>query len=216
GLLRFNATYFDSDWKNIQNNGVVHDPETGAELPTLAVTNVGTANASGLELELTVVPTDNLSLFFNYGLLDTGYTYIAPGTPQLDTSTEFEQAPDKQWNAGLQHVANLSGGGALTTRIDYAYSDQFWRSLVFLRMDWYGRKNGRPVPDNYGESGDWGVLNARLTYEPPDGRYSLSLFGTNLTNEYMLNSGFFHGIWGYDFSSVGRPREIGASLNFRF
>jgi hypothetical protein len=32
----------------------------------------------------------------------------------------------------------------------------------------------------------------------------------------MLNSGFFHGIWGYDFSSVGRPREVGASLNFRF
>src|SRR5690606_21375074 len=98
GLLRFNATYFDSDWKNIQNNGVVYDPVTGVELPTLAVTNVGTANASGLELELTVVPTDNLTLNFNYGLLDTGYTFIAPGTPQLDTSTEFEQAPDKQWN----------------------------------------------------------------------------------------------------------------------
>ena len=45
---------------------------------------------------------------------------------------------------------------------------------------------------------------------------AVSLFGTNLTDEYMLNSGFFHGIWGYDFSSVGRPREVGVSLNFQF
>ncbi len=43
-----------------------------------------------------------------------------------------------------------------------------------------------------------------------------SFFGTNLTDEYTLNSGFFHGIWGYDFATVGRPREYGASLTFRF
>ncbi len=153
---------------------------------------------------------------FNYGLLDTGYTYIAPGTPQLNTSTEFQQAPDSQWNIGLQHVASLNNGGTFTSRIDYAYSDQFWRSLVFLRLDWYGSKNNGPVPDGYDESGDWGVWNARITYEPADGQYALSLFGTNLTDEYMLNAGFFHGIWGYDFSSVSRPREIGLSLRYNF
>jgi len=216
GNVRLNATYFDSDWLNIQNLGVVRDPATGVELPTLITTNVGTANASGLEFELTYLPTENLTLNFNVGLLDTGYTYIKPGTPQLDTSTEFQQAPDSEWNIGLQHVAELSNGGSFTTRVDYAYSDQFWRSLVFLRLDWYGRKNNGPVPDGYDESGDWGVVNARFTYEPPNRQYSLSVFGTNLTDEYMLNSGFFHGIWGYDFSSVGRPREVGVSLNYRF
>ena len=215
GRLRLNATYFDSDWNNIQNNGVVKD-ENGNELPTLALTNVGTANASGLELEMTYLPTDNLTLNFNYGLLDTGYTFIEPGTPQLTTSTEFEQAPDSQWNVGLQYVADLGNGGSFTSRIDYAYSDQFWRSAVFLRLDWYGPQNNGPVSPNEDESGDWGVVNARFTYEPADGQYAVSLFGTNLTNEYMLNSGFFHGIWGYDFSSVGRPREVGVSLNYRF
>jgi iron complex outermembrane recepter protein len=216
GKVRMNATYFDSDWLNIQNLGVVRDPVTGVELPTLITTNVGTANASGLELELTYLATESLTLNFNYGLLDTGYTYIKPGTPQLDTSTEFSQAPDLQWNIGLQHRASLSNGGSFTSRIDYAYSDQFWRSLVFLRMDWYGSKNNGPVPDGYDESGDWGVVNARFTYEPPNGQYALSVFGTNLTDEYMLNSGFFHGIWGYDFSSISRPREVGLSLRYNF
>ena len=40
---------------------IVRDAATGLELPQLATTNVRTANASGVELELTVVQTDNLT-----------------------------------------------------------------------------------------------------------------------------------------------------------
>jgi len=68
----------------------------------------------------------------------------------------------------------------------------------------------------FDESGDWTTVNARVTYEPADGAWAVSAFGTNLTDEYMLNSGFFHGIWGYDFATVGRPREVGVSMNVRF
>jgi len=31
--------------------------------------------------------------------------------------------------------------------------------------------------------------------------------GTNLTNDYLINSGFFHGMWGFDLATVSRPRE---------
>jgi len=214
--VRLNATLFHSEWDNIQNAGVVRDPVTGAELPQLVTTNVGTAHADGVEIELTLAPTDNLTFNVNVGLLDTGYDYIAPGTFSLDTRTEFAQAPDTTYNVGIQHIADLRNGGSFTTRIDYAYTSQFWRSLPFLRMDWYGPKNGGPVPPGSDESGDWGTVNARFTYQPPDGRYAVSFFGTNLTDEYMLNSGFFHGIWGYNFATVSRPRELGASITFHF
>jgi iron complex outermembrane receptor protein len=216
GKLRLNATLFSSDWTNIQNAGVVRDPGTGEELPQLVTTNVGTASASGVEIELTILPTDNLQFNVNLGLLDTSYDNIARGTFALDTGTEFQQAPDTTYNIGLQHTADLSNGGTFTSRFDYAYSSQFWRSLAFLRMDWYGPKNNGPVPASYDESGDWGTINARFTYEPAGGEYALSFFGTNLTDEYMLNSGFFHGIWGYNFATVSRPREFGASLRFNF
>ena len=53
-------------------------------------------------------------------------------------------------------------------------------------------------------------------FTPASANYQFSVFGTNLTDEYLINSGFFHGIWGFDFATVGRPREVGASLNFRF
>jgi iron complex outermembrane recepter protein len=215
GRVRLNATYFDSDWLNIQNVGVVRDAN-GNELPQLVTTNVGRANASGLELELTVLPTDSLTLNLNVGILDTEYVDIAQGTFALDETTEFAQAPDLTYNIGIQHVAGLANGGAITTRVDYAYTDQFWRSLPFLRMDWYGPQFGGPVPPGYDESGDWGVVNARIGYQPPDADWSVALFGTNLTNEYMLNSGFFHGIWGYNFATVSRPREAGLTFNFNF
>jgi hypothetical protein len=72
------------------------------------------------------------------------------------------------------------------------------------------------IPSGYDESGDQGILNARMSFTPPSGQYTFSLFGTNLTDEYMINSGFFHGIWGWDFATVERPREVGVSFDFRF
>jgi iron complex outermembrane receptor protein len=177
---------------------------------------VGTASAEGAEIEFTWLPTDNLTFNVNVGILSTSYDEIAAGTFALDTTTEFAQAPDLTYNIGAQYEIPMDSGASVTTRIDYSYTDQFWRSLPFLRMDWYGSKNGGPVPDSADESGDWGTINARVTYEARDGNYSVALFGTNLTDEYMLNSGFFHGIWGYNFATVSRPREFGASLTVNF
>jgi len=216
GQLRVNATYFMTDWLNIQNSGVVRDPATGAELPQLVTTNVGEASADGLELEITWLPTEALMFNVNVGVLNTSYDRIAAGTFSLDESTEFAQAPDLTYNIGAQYTWDMDSGASLITRVDYSYTDNFWRSLPFLRMDWYGPKNGGPVPGGIDESGDWGTINARLTYEPADGNYSVSVFGTNITDEYMLNSGFFHGIWGYNFATVSRPAEYGASLTVRF
>jgi len=217
GKVRFNATVFDMQWQDLTAAGVVTDPVTHAQIPTLVTTNVGDAEAKGVEVELTFVPTESLLVNVGLGFLHTGYTKIAPGTMSgqlpLTTDTEFEDAPDSSWTIGFQHNAKLKGGGQFISRLDYNYQGQFWRQPPFLRVTAYAA-----VPQNagYDESGDWHILNARFTYEPPSGKWSAAFFGTNLTNEYMINSGFFHGIWGYDFATVGRPREIGASLNYKF
>jgi outer membrane receptor protein involved in Fe transport len=215
GKVRFNATIFDTTWADLQAAGVVTDPVTGVQIPTLLTTNVGEAQAQGAEVELTFLPTENLLINVGLGVLDTAYTSIKPGTFSghlpFTTGLEFAQAPESSYTIGFQHTANLGNGGTFVTRFDYNYQGQFWRSEPFLRVSGYAA-----IPDGYEESGDWAVANLRFTYEPAEGNWSASFFGTNLTDEYMLNSGFFHGIWGYDFATVGRPREAGASLTFRF
>ncbi len=215
GRVRLNATLFDTAWKDFQSAGVVLDAN-GQQVPQLQTTNVGDAAAKGVEFEVTFLPTESLMLNFNLGLLDTEYTDLPPnqtsGHLPWTSATEFPRAPDLSYSIGLEHTANLSNGGTFRTRFDYNYQDQFWRFEPFLRMDAYPS-----IPAGiYDESGDWGILNARFSYQPADGAWELSVFGTNLTDEYMINSGFFHGIWGFDFATVARPREAGASLNFRF
>ena len=215
GKIRFNATLFDTAWKDFQSAGVVYDSQ-GRQVPQLQTTNVGDAAADGIELELTWLPIESLMINLGVGLLDTQYTELPPnqtsGHLAWTTETEFARAPDTSYTVGLEHTASMDSGGTLRTRVDYNYQSQFWRFEPFLRMDAYPS-----IPAGiYDESGDWGIVNARLSYEPADGAWEVSLFGTNLTDEYMINSGFFHGIWGFDFATVARPREVGTSFNFRF
>ncbi len=213
--LRLNVTVFSTIWADLQASGVVSDPVTKIQIPQLVTTNVGEAEAKGIEVELTYVPTDNLQLSLGLGKLSTAYTKIAPGTMSghlpFNSGTEFAAAPDRSWTLGAQYSSALGSNGTLLSRLDYNYQGQFWRSEPFLRVSGYAA-----VPKTgFEESGDWGVMNMRFTYEPTGADWDLSLFGTNLTDQHMLNSGFFHGIWGFDFATVGRPRELGLTFNYR-
>jgi hypothetical protein len=167
---------------------------------------------------MTIAPTNKLTFNVNVGLLETGYDKITAPTAAayVPGVTEFSQAPKRTYNLGVQYDASLKTG-SLTTRVDYTYLSQYWRSPdPTLRVAYYA-PNGTGIPAGYSdESGDFGQFNARLTYAQSQGKWEVSLFGTNLTNEYQLNSGFFHGLWGYDFATVARPREVGTSLQFHF
>ena len=54
-------------------------------------------------------------------------------------------------------------------------------------------------------------------YQPANEAWQLSVFGTNLTNEWYVNGGFDHSLFlGYDIGLIGRPREVGIGLRFVF
>ena len=153
GRVRFNATVFNTVWEDIQALGAVLDPTTGQQLPTLLTRNIGEAEAKGVEFEVTLLPTQNFLINLNLGLLDTAYTKLPPGQTSghlaWTTNTEFQQAPDTTYSIGLQYTSELSSGGSWTSRLDYNYQAQFWRSDPFLRMSGY---DGIPASED--ESGD--------------------------------------------------------------
>jgi iron complex outermembrane receptor protein len=213
--VRLNVTYFDTLWADLQASGVVFDPVTKVQIPQLVTTNVGEAEAKGFEVELTYVPTDDLLLTLGYGKLDTAYTEIAPGTMSghlpFTTGTSFEQAPDQSYTVGAQYTSNIGNAGQLVSRLDYNYQGQFWRQPPFLRVSGYAA-----VPPGQDESGDWGITNLRFSYQPANQPWEVSAFVTNLGDKYMINSGFFHGIWGFDFATVARPREYGLTFRYDF
>jgi outer membrane receptor protein involved in Fe transport len=61
------------------------------------------------------------------------------------------------------------------------------------------------------------IVNTRFVYEPAARNFSVELWGKNLLDEQYINGGFdTRDTWGYDFSIIGRSREIGLGLSFEF
>ena len=207
--LRFNATYFTTDWIGIQLLSTVTDRAPPyQQLTELVLQNAASAKVDGVEIDLSYAATDNLLIQANLGWLNTRYT--DSNSPVVNVGTEFSQAPDNTYDLGIQHTGHLKNGGMLVTRLDDVYTGAYWRSAnPTLRQDSYG------IPRKK-ESGNFWRLDAQLAYTAPDDKYTLTLYGTNLTNVYDLNSGFLHYIWQYDFATVSRPREVGASFRINF
>jgi len=209
GLLRTNITVFNGDYDDIQvtnylftrcyESTACDGPLT--QIPNLHLTNAAKAEVRGVELESVIYPGDNWRVNLNVGYLDTAYTEVGEAADAIRPGAPFAQAP--QWTAStsLQYTANLANGGLLTPRIDYTWSDEYTLASDYRNQNFQG---------------SFGLLNARITYTPPTDRWELAVYGLNLTDEYYMDSGFYSEANQISFVSLGRPREYGASLSFRF
>jgi iron complex outermembrane receptor protein len=93
---------------------------------------------------------------------------------------------------------------------NYGWRDEYARDAAHQRI---------PVDanGNYILEPAYGLFNARMSYEPANANWQLAIWGNNLTDEQYVNGGFdARQVWGYDFAVIGRPREVGATLNVRF
>jgi iron complex outermembrane receptor protein len=211
--LRFNATYFDSRWDGLRVPKRVDDPNNpGQPLPFPFPTSDGLASAEGLELELFYLPGERWELDVALGLLDTEYLDIgdppANGTG-LQPGIPFQYAPETSYSVTARYRLPLASGGELLFVGNYGWMDDYQR--VSPREFQTKNPDGTSKPEPA-----YGVLNARVMYQPDD-RWQLSVFGTNLTNEWYVNGGADNGLFrGYDFGTIGRPREVGVGLRFIF
>jgi iron complex outermembrane receptor protein len=211
--LRFNATAFDSHWDGMRVLKTIPDPNNpGLFLPLAIRTDDGVARASGLEVDLDYVPSERWELNFALGMLDTKYLEIgdpAPNGTGLQPGTPFAFAPKSSYSIAVSRHLPLARGGDLLVRGDYGWMNDYVLGAYAAE---YQRKNPdgsvRPEPA-------YGLLNARVVYTPPGAKWRLSVFGTNLTNEWYVNGGFDLGFaWGYGPVTIGRPREVGVGMHF--
>jgi iron complex outermembrane receptor protein len=103
-------------------------------------------------------------------------------------------------NVGASYEFALAGGRSISPRLDYTWTDE------------YTLQTGE-VLQRVQEA--YGLLNARIGYDS-GANWQVALTGSNLTNEYYFNSGFFTKAEQIHFMTVGRPREWGLQFNFRF
>ena len=205
GRLRFNATYFESDWDGMRV-ALLPSDAAGNTQPFPYNSGEGAGTASGLEFEVVWAPTDRLNLNYGLGLIDTEYIQagVLTGPPGQASITgnypgaPFAYAPEQSYSIGAQYEIPTPNGGRFLLVGNYGWRDDYARDAAYQRT--FIDQNGNPVLEPA-----YGILNARFVYEPAARNFSVELWGKNLTDELYINGGFdTRDIWGYDFSIVGR------------
>lgn len=201
--VQINAAAFSTDYDGIQLNF-----QQGTS-PTIR--NAGDARIRGIELETVVVPMSGLTLNTSVGYLDAEYTLVLPGVLavsgpnvfQAGTSVgaELPKTPEWKINFSPRYETNLANGGSLIFLADWTHTSSMWndaqRSFILQR----------PATDN---------VNASVTYQEPNGYWTATVGGTNLTDERYLTTGGPNIAAGTFFGTYSRPAEWYVRLGIQF
>jgi len=222
--LRFNLTGFRMDYTDLQLSSPVIDQLTNA---TVVITqNAGKVQLSGIEGELAWRVTDGLTLSVSGSTLHQNVKSLPDGNGLFIPSTcsnpaargaatsavllrtfatcqiqDLAGAPKYQYTAGADYALNAFGG-KLNLGASYAYTAQKY-SLNSAAASFL-------IPA-------YGTLNVHINYAPENARWNVSLYGTNVTNEYYYITGQNGvGSFGTVTASPGRPAEYGVSVKTKF
>ncbi|HEY8602852.1 TonB-dependent receptor [Tsuneonella suprasediminis] len=163
-----NATVFRTDIDGLQDRGF--------DGFIYAIRNVGSLRQQGVEFDLAAYPARGVSVGVGGTYLDSKFLDFrnAPNLPALPgtqdlTGTRANFSPEWQGNAFAQWDGEIGGGWGLLARGDLRYT-----SKANIGSDTNG--NPQTIEPAYA------LLGARLELTSPDERYSIALFGENLTD----------------------------------
>ena len=172
--LNLNFALFRMDYDDLQVRlGCVNCGPGG--LPLRFLSNAGTAEGEGFELELIALPTDSLRFTAGIGYMDTVYDELQDVEDQrrggfFDAGgNTLPLAPEWTVNVSAQHTAQLMGG-SLTSRLDLSHVDDRFSDGSFHNH-----------PDDVLPAQT--LLGARVTYRPASESWSVSLWAKNLTDD---------------------------------
>ena len=202
--LRVNAAAFFGDWTDLQIPIVTTDALGNPFFPT---GNAGQADVYGVELEFLAQPFDGLTLEGTLGWVEFEYGDLGPAGDDFVSggpcaSCRSVRTPEWTYSLGAAYTFLLGGnGGTLTLRADYAYQSKYF----------YDVANTAPEPG-------YGLLNARASWESADELWRVSIFGTNLTDEFYCSNqlSFDNPVFARQQCSSGAPSMWGLSARYHF
>jgi len=204
--LQLNVAGFTTNYKNVQLNQQVGTSPT--------IDNAGTARIKGVEIEAVVAPVQGLTVNASVGYLDADFTTLSPSVQQASVAGPIPglrlgaviggQLPKTAtWSINIspRYQLDLANGSSVVLLADWSH-----RSEVFNDVARYLPLRRPPVD----------LVNASISYREPEGRWDLTVGGTNLTDTRYLVSGGANDAAGVYFGSYNRPREWYARVGFKF
>ena len=229
GRLRINGAIFQTEYDSLQRDSVKVRFVGDTQFQETASVNEGESTATGFELEVSYVASQNLRFDGFIGLLDHEYDSYAPG---LDAGTLISGAPSgvtinpdlsglsvpfsPETTAGLSvtYFQDLQSGGSITYNASLHYRDEF--EVNPLPANAAGGTADNPVimQKRNTQVEERTLVNAFVTWDMND-NVALTLWGKNLTDEVKRVSANPVGtLW--NFARYAPPRSIGVKAAFNF
>lgn len=210
--LRINAAGFYTDFSDPQVLDSIPVAGGGGGLVTI-ITNAGSAQLQGFEVEVSAEPIDDLVLGGSIGYVNGEFSDFITAL-----GVDNEGLPI----GGRELTWTLSG------RYEFDLSDEV-RAGLQGNFFWFGEQDvATPtviaaLPAGFGTLPQYNILNAQIDFDLPNvGRgLNIAIFGTNLTNEDFFTNGAtfdFRGLGAGIIANrvVGEPRTYGVRLSQKF
>jgi iron complex outermembrane receptor protein len=184
GRMIFNPTVFYSTYDDKQEDILV--PIDLSNVASI-VANASTLDIYGLELELQFQVTDAWNISANYGYLNSDYdSYVADvngdGIKTDNSDRTPRNTPENTFGISTTYTMAIGPGEFV------AYGAYRWRDEIEVIAD------NNPL----GSIDSIDNLNMTLNYIWNDGRYRLTAYGRNITDEREVNAAIIGGLtsWG--------------------
>ena len=216
GRARANIAVFSYEYENLQFQATDPDPYQGG------VANIPESEMSGLELELTGLISDELTLDMNFAFLDSEVTSDYMALDNVDAYQYFFGEEDLRY--GLRK--NISGNElaktpeftadiTLTYETMMSSGTQFTGIMQFIkRGEFQQRVNNNPIVDAIDE---YDILNFTASFDFVGDKWGLDLMILNASDEDGVNSSMTD-VFGVAASGIELipPRQIMARLSMNY
>ena len=153
----------------------VTDPVTSL----LNVSNAGTAEIKGVELEARYSPNQSLDLAATVSWLDAKYTafsFVQTDGSLVNHAGRFlNRAPEYSFSFMAQYTASINESYDLMPRIEWQHTGEMFHSEL----------NVQPFG-----SEAFNIVNARLRMEPKEGRWAVEAFVDNVGDKQFRQHSF--------------------------
>jgi iron complex outermembrane receptor protein len=213
--IRFNATGFHTDYKDMQQSvltcvrnsagGCVVTNGTSQFAPVVA--NAAAARIIGGEAEITALLGAGWRLETSVGYTDAKFTSVnaaATAATGLSLSSVLPYVPKLTAALGVDDKIDTTFG-SVPPRLDYTY-----RTTTFFTI--YGNQSTAL-------QGPVGLLNGTVSWLNREGKWSMTFYGRNLTNKFyytFANDLSKVGIGSGTLVDIANPREYGLIIRRNF
>ncbi|MBA6411973.1 TonB-dependent receptor plug domain-containing protein [Parahaliea sp. F7430] len=216
--LRINGAIYGYKYDDLQVSQVKTDDGTATTL----LTNAGSAERWGGELEILAAPIEDLIVGFSYAYINGDFEKYPDvcGTGEFQdtcingSKNAHRSSPGNQVGASLDYVFARTNFGDFTGYLQVNWQDAYPENSL-----WSGNINGEPVIYDKQGMDERTVVNARLSLQDipaGDGMFKVTLWGKNLLDDDYPTFAINLGALGLITEQYAPPRTYGLELSYEY